>query len=421
MTFTSVVLPAPLGPISPWIDPCSTSSDTPSTAWTPPKCRWTLSRRRSTDSSSTRPPGRPDDGQPAATDNSLRPEDDHRDQEDAADDVDVGGGGVEDVRQQRDDQRAHDWAEDESAAAEHGKGQDLDRACDAEIPLAWIDVEREVRLQSSRVARHQGADDERNHLVARDVNALAQGGQLVLADGCPRVAQPALCQSPYDEHDDDERGQDEVDSAQRIGLWVAQAETFARDGQVEDHAKPKGLYESDGGDGEEHSAQAEHRQSDQKADHSGEKGCHKHVERTWCVPVEPHQHRHVGADGHEPRSGQRQLTRIQNQKHPRVDDAVEPDLTDQQRVRGIDPDRIAEERDEEVHQIRSRRRVPKRPCGRRISTRNRAAKATPPRALLPRLMRASSSISASRSPPTTAPATLPIPPSTMIARPRTST
>src|SRR5260370_7709632 len=89
MTLTSVVLPAPLGPISPWIDPCSTSSDTPSTARTPPKCRWTLSRRRSTDSCSTRPPKGPDDGQPSPADDALWPEHDHRDQEGTSAHVDL--------------------------------------------------------------------------------------------------------------------------------------------------------------------------------------------------------------------------------------------------------------------------------------------------------------------------------------------
>src|ERR1700682_2238266 len=99
MTLTSVVLPAPFGPTRPWIEPCSTSSDTPSTACTPPKCRWTLSRRRSMDSSPARPPRGPDDGQPAATDDALRPEHDHRDQKDADDDVDVVMGLLEDPRQ----------------------------------------------------------------------------------------------------------------------------------------------------------------------------------------------------------------------------------------------------------------------------------------------------------------------------------
>src|SRR6202162_770196 len=89
MTLTSVVLPAPLGPIRPWIDPCSTSSDTPSTACTPPKCRWTLSRRSSTNPIPSWPPCGPDDGQPAASDDALRPEDDDGDQEETGDDVDV--------------------------------------------------------------------------------------------------------------------------------------------------------------------------------------------------------------------------------------------------------------------------------------------------------------------------------------------
>src|SRR3979490_1767357 len=106
MTLTRVVLPAPFGPINPWIDPCSTSSDTPSTACTPPKCRWTLSSRRSTDSSPARPPCGPDDGQPAATDDALRPDDKQPDQEYPGDDVDVVMGLLEDPGRGGPQQRA---------------------------------------------------------------------------------------------------------------------------------------------------------------------------------------------------------------------------------------------------------------------------------------------------------------------------
>src|SRR5258708_26915893 len=102
MTLTSVVFPAPFGPIRPWIDPCSTSSDTPSTACTPPKWRWTLSSRRSTGSSSW-PPAWPDYREAAAADDALRPEDDHSDQEDAGDDVDVRTDAIADARQHRED------------------------------------------------------------------------------------------------------------------------------------------------------------------------------------------------------------------------------------------------------------------------------------------------------------------------------
>src|SRR5579885_2808205 len=51
MMLNSVVLPAPFGPISPTIWPCSTSSDTSSIATIPPKRRVTFL----TDSSATRP------------------------------------------------------------------------------------------------------------------------------------------------------------------------------------------------------------------------------------------------------------------------------------------------------------------------------------------------------------------------------
>src|SRR6266571_7765185 len=104
ITLTSVVLPAPLGPIRPWIDPCSTSSDTPSTACTPPKWRRTSSRRSSTHSR-FRPPGGPHQGEPTAADDPLRSEHDDGDQEDAGEDVDVVPGALEDVWKQRDDER----------------------------------------------------------------------------------------------------------------------------------------------------------------------------------------------------------------------------------------------------------------------------------------------------------------------------
>src|SRR6267378_1905823 len=91
ITLTRVVLPAPLGPMRPWIAPSSTSSDTPSTACTPPKWRVTSSSRSSTDSR-PRPPRGSHQGEPAAADDSLRPKHDDRDQEDAGEDVDVVAG-----------------------------------------------------------------------------------------------------------------------------------------------------------------------------------------------------------------------------------------------------------------------------------------------------------------------------------------
>src|SRR5260370_1520181 len=124
MTLTSVVLPAPLGPIKPWIEPCSTSSDTPSTARTPPKCRWTLSRRRSTDVPA-RPPPRPDDREADAAADALRPENDDRDQEDPGDDADVRLGLLEDPAHARKHERADHRPHEQSATAHHGRREYL--------------------------------------------------------------------------------------------------------------------------------------------------------------------------------------------------------------------------------------------------------------------------------------------------------
>src|SRR5487761_840043 len=152
MTLTSVVLPAPLGPISPWMDPCSTSSDTPSTACTPPKWRWTLSRRRSTSSTPSRPPGGPDDGETTAADDALRPQDDHSDQEGAGHDVDVQLGLHEDPRQRGYYECADHRAGKVTAAAEDSEGEDLHRSRDAVLRVPRVDERLQVRFEGARGA-----------------------------------------------------------------------------------------------------------------------------------------------------------------------------------------------------------------------------------------------------------------------------
>src|SRR5713226_1613051 len=191
MTLTRVVLPAPFGPIRPWIDPFSTSSDTPSTARTPPKCRRRSSRRRSI-YASARPPRRPDDGKAAAADDALGAEDDDGDQEGAGDDVDVVAGACEYVRQQRHEERPDHRTEHVAAAAEHGEGEDLHRARHAVLGVAGVDEEVQMGLERAGVRGDESAEDEGDHLVARHEDALAQGRDLVLPDRRPGAAEPAL-------------------------------------------------------------------------------------------------------------------------------------------------------------------------------------------------------------------------------------
>src|ERR1700682_6170314 len=188
MTLTNVVLPAPLGPMRPWIAPFSTSSDTPSTACTPPKWRLTSSSRRSTGLRSG-PPAGSDDGEAAAADDALRPEDDDGDQNHAAHDVAV----VEpleskDFRKGGKEERADDGTKDVAAPAQDRERKDLYCACHTVLGVAWINEEVEMGLKTA-CDRGQGrAEDEGEQLVAGHVDPLAQGGHLILADGGPSVA-----------------------------------------------------------------------------------------------------------------------------------------------------------------------------------------------------------------------------------------
>src|ERR1700687_5772911 len=196
MTLTSVVLPAPFGPIRPWIAPFSTSSDTPSTARTPPKWRWTSSSRSNTDLRS-RPPAGSDDGKAAASDDALRPEDDDRDQNQAADDVAVVETlETEGLRERGQEHSPDHRAEDVAASAQDGKREDLHGAGHAVLRVAWVNEEVEMRFETAGDRCEGRAEDEGKQLVAGHVDPLAQRCQLVLADGRPGVAQPALGQAP---------------------------------------------------------------------------------------------------------------------------------------------------------------------------------------------------------------------------------
>src|SRR4051812_40449147 len=89
MTLNSVVLPAPFGPITLKISPGCTARSTPSTAATPPKCRFKprTSSSGATDVVTSRPP-----------DQAARPEPDHQQQQQAVQDVAVIGERAEQLR-----------------------------------------------------------------------------------------------------------------------------------------------------------------------------------------------------------------------------------------------------------------------------------------------------------------------------------
>src|SRR5439155_19349025 len=125
--FTSVVLPAPLGPINPKMVPSSISNDTPSTARTPPKWRRTSEScsRALTWTPSGRQPFRADQGEATASDDALRPEDDDEDEDDAVHDVAIRGELAHDLGQRGEEHGADNRTEHIRGAADHGEGKDL--------------------------------------------------------------------------------------------------------------------------------------------------------------------------------------------------------------------------------------------------------------------------------------------------------
>src|SRR5438132_2254590 len=234
---TSVVLPAPLGPIKPKMVPCSISRDTSSTAWTPPNDRLTLvSCSSALTGSPARPPARRDDGEAAPADDALWPEDDDQDQDDPVDDVAIGGKLAHNLRQRGEEDGSHDGADHVRRPANHGEGEDLDGAGHA--VLGGVDEEVDMRLERPGVAGHDGADDEGDHLVDGDVDPVAGGGALVFADRRPGLSEPGMRQPPHEVGQDRHRDQDRHDATEGIGTRVLEALALTGDGHVEDHAEP---------------------------------------------------------------------------------------------------------------------------------------------------------------------------------------
>src|ERR1700694_810665 len=173
---TSVVLPAPLGPIKPKIVPSSISSDTPSTARTPPNERlMSVSCSRALTRSPARPPARRDDGEAAPADDSLGPEDDDEDEDDPVDDVPIGGKLPHDLWERGEEHRSHDRADHVCRPADHSEGEDLDGASHA--VLEGVDEEIDMGFECPRIAGQDGADDEGDHFVAGHVDPIARRRQ----------------------------------------------------------------------------------------------------------------------------------------------------------------------------------------------------------------------------------------------------
>src|SRR5438132_3417220 len=402
MRFTSVVLPAPFGPISPNTCCGAIARSTSATACTPPK----RLEMRSHSSNIGRPDLLQLSGlaQFGERHQPARQIDDHEHQDEAGEDVAVLLERPQDLGQRGEECRAHDRPRDAGRPADHGEHENLDRAGEAEVAGLYGKIE--MRREAPGPRRDGRPGDECRKLVAADGDALARRGDLVLADRGPGAHGGRTLDAPQHVSDDGEREVDLPELGDRRD--AIQAKGFPGERQREqDDAHD--LAETDRRDGKVHAAEPEDREAEREREHRGEQRPDREAQRERDPEAHPEQGGAVRADGHERGVPERELSRIQG----------DPDREREQRVDADDADRRlihAEELRDGVHYARSTERCPRRPRGRITSTRKRRPNASASRSSANsagRNTRAAISPMPRMYAPRTAPGRLPMPPTTI--------
>ena len=183
----SVVLPAPLGPITAVTPPSTTSRSTASTATSPPNRRVTLCSDKQRHALPPRGIRLPSAGE------SLRRVDQQQDQARAVEQVLIVLEVAKYLRQQADDHRAEDRAAQRADAADvqHGEGEHDH----VEAEHFGADEFHHMHEQRARQRRIGGGDQERGKLVARDIDAERARGILAAGDGGQRPPEARCTQA----------------------------------------------------------------------------------------------------------------------------------------------------------------------------------------------------------------------------------
>src|ERR1700704_6857723 len=209
MQWSSVLLPAPLGPISPTMAPASKEKLTSVNAWTPPKSTDTFSMARRVISALPYESSR---HAPQA----LRHEHHDHDQQQPEDEARC----VLDAAQQlgNDDveRRADDRAADRAQPADHHHAQEGDRQPD--IEALRVDVAHQVGEQPAGEGGIEGAESEGRDLVARDMDAERGGGDLAFLDDAQRPAGASAADIPRAPETQDHESQSQIVKARRAQL-----------------------------------------------------------------------------------------------------------------------------------------------------------------------------------------------------------
>ncbi len=192
---------------------------------------------------------------------------------------------------------------EDRGAAHHRVDQHVHHA--GEGVGAGRDHEGVVGLQRAGQAGEGGAQRQHGELVARRVDAHGPGRRLVLADGLEGVPHAGAADPPEHEEGREERQVDHPDGG-ALGDG-REAEGAVREVEVHEE-EAHHLAEADGGDGQEDPLQPQDGQAQGDGDQGGEEGGHRQVHEEGGLGVEGEDGRRVGADGHEGRLGQRELS-----------------------------------------------------------------------------------------------------------------
>src|SRR5215472_14297568 len=227
MMENSVVLPAPLGPISAVIRPAATASETSSTARRPPKRLNTRSARMSGSAMGAlryrRPQARKAHtpiGQQAR--NPTRGKGYDQDEHTAVDDeVEAGrvaGDELGQFAERLDNQRAEERPEHRADAADDGCEQSLDRN-PRPVGDTGIDEQKILHVETSAGGGDGGGNGHGGELDPRRVDAHRFGRVLVFAHGDEPGAEPAPFDQPHDdERDGKERHDDPIERRAALEL-----------------------------------------------------------------------------------------------------------------------------------------------------------------------------------------------------------
>src|SRR5205823_9533443 len=184
-TLSSVVLPAPFGPMRPWTSPSPTVKVTPSRARTPPKARSTFSTQSGT---CGRPPRTEDVHRRGQRGEPVRHEEDDGEEDRPVQEQAQRPRGeaqrlpsaAEQLGEQREEGRADDRAVEDRGASDDGIDEHVDGARKP-VPVRRHH-EGEMGLEDSGEPGERGTEREHGHFVAGSGDAHGARGGLVLPD-----------------------------------------------------------------------------------------------------------------------------------------------------------------------------------------------------------------------------------------------